>query len=292
MAAEEIKAENPNEFEFSKAKGFSYINYSIKTSRVVLEENGVTVNRSSKWFYFIKGKNKSATVDYKSIDKVESKVHFSFWDLLFGLAFLVFLVLSLDKTWLVLALIWLFCAFGKNIVIRLKNGSNIVIMSEGIGQQKKIDRFMELLNERLESVSTESASENSGNNVALEQTVNELSDEDFISKLPFKKILEKNKSIPQKILPYINRIAVGIVVLLLVFVLHGIFGGISTESLEKQVLESVQKQFTATELQLIKVSDNLYTGIVKGKNTFGMPVQKTITVVCDGRNFQWEFQNY
>jgi hypothetical protein len=160
MAKEEIKAKNPNEFEFSKAKGFSYINYCTKTSKVILEENGLTVNMSSKWFYFIKGKNKTAKVDYQSIDKIESKVHFSFWDLLFGLVFLGILAISQEITWLVPAVIWLFCAFGKNIIIRLKNNSNVVIMSEGIGQQKEIKRFLESVDGRLKSVSTEEKAEN------------------------------------------------------------------------------------------------------------------------------------
>jgi hypothetical protein len=288
MSKEETKAENPNEFEFSKTKGFSYINYCTKTSKVVLEESGLTVNLSSKWFYFIKGKNKAAKVDYQSIDRVESKVHFSFWDLLFGLVFIVFLIISQEIVWLVLAAIWLFCAFGKNIVIRLKNGLNVVIMSEGIGQQKEIDRFLESMKGRLQSASTGTNAENIEDSVG---TVNELSDEGFISKLPFRKMVEKNKNISPRILPFINQIAAGIIIILLAAVIYGIFGGTSTGRLEREVLASVQEQFTATDLKLVKVGKGIYSGIVYGENMFGMQVQKTITVVSDGRSFQWEFEN-
>jgi hypothetical protein len=288
MANEESKAENPNEFEFSKTKGFSYINYCTKTSKVVLEENGLSLNRSSKWFYFIKGKNKTAKVDYQSIDKVESKVHFSFWDLSYGLVFLVFLAISQEIGWLVLAAIWLFCAFGKNIIIRLKNGLNVVIMSEGFGQQKEIDRFLESINGRLQSVSTEANAENREDSVG---TINELSDDDSISKLPFRKMVEKNKNVPPQIIPFINHLAVGIIIVLLVVVIYGFFGGTSTGRLEKQVLASVQEQFTATDLKLVKISKGIYSGIVYGENMFGMQVQQTITVISDGRNIQWEFEN-
>jgi uncharacterized membrane protein len=284
----EVKVENLNEFEFSKIKGFSYFNYCTKISKVVLEESGLTVNRNSKWFYFIKGKNKTAAVNYTSIDKVESKVHFSFWDLVFGLVFLLCLIISHEITWLIFAAVWLFCAFGKNIIIRLKNGSNVIIMSEGFGQQKEIDRFLGVINEKLQTFPTV---DNAAESNELDQPVNELSDENIISKLPFKKMVENNQKIPPKIAPYINQIAAGIIIILLAGILYGIFGGTSISQLEEEVLASVQEQFSATDLKLVKVSKNVYSGMVYGTNIFGGEVQKTIIVVSYGRNFQWEFEN-
>jgi hypothetical protein len=123
------------------------------------------------------------------------------------------------------------------------------------------------------------------------QSANRLSNNDFISKLPFKKMAERNKNIPPKILPFINHIAVGIIILLVVGVFFGIFSGTSTGQLEKQVLKSIQEQFTATDVKLVKINKNLYSGIVYGETAYGLPIQKPIVVVSDGRNFQWEFEN-
>jgi hypothetical protein len=285
------EVKKPNEFTFSKTKGFSYGSYCTKTSKVVLEEKVITVNQKSDWFYFIKGKNKTAIVDYGSIDKIEAKVHFSFWDLIFGLAFLLFFIISQEFPWLIATAVWLFCGFGKNIIIRLKNGSRVVIMSEGFGQQGEIDQFLGAVTEKLQTLPIVGNEEKTTESV---QELNELSDENFISKLPFRRLVEGNQKIPPKILPFVNQIAAGIIIILLAGLLYGTFGGGSTARLEKRVFASMKEQNIAVnDVKLVKVGKNIYSGTAycTSWRYGGTKVRKTISVFSDGRNIQWELDD-
>jgi hypothetical protein len=148
---------NPNEITFTKTKGFGSINYAVVVSKVNVGETGFSVERTNKVLFF-KGKPKAATVDYGSIAKVEVKTNFAKGDLISGIVIgILAVIFALTGAFgeegpgilpgLIIIAVMVFCSYGKNIVITRKDSSNVVIMSEGIGQGGEIETFRKKLSE-------------------------------------------------------------------------------------------------------------------------------------------------
>jgi hypothetical protein len=145
---DEKNQEVQNEIEFSKTKGFSYINYCTIKTAVTFNENDVSLNKSTKWFYVFGGKPNPTTIDYNSIENVEVKTHFSIGDLIFALFFFVMWPVT-GEIWLAaFTLVFLFCSYGKNIIITRKDSVKTIIMSEGLGQGDELALFCKKMSEK------------------------------------------------------------------------------------------------------------------------------------------------
>ena len=144
------QSQEKNEFEFSKTKGFGSLNYGAVYSKAVLNENALSVNSSSKVF-FIKGKNKTASIEYGTIGKVEVKTHFSAGDLISAIIVLIISIFAWEYNGIVGLLIvalLVFCSCSKNIVITRTNASKTVIQA-GLFQKQDIDAFCAKLKEKM-----------------------------------------------------------------------------------------------------------------------------------------------
>jgi hypothetical protein len=147
---------NPNAVEFSKAFGRA----DKVTTTVTVGETALTVERVRKVWFF-KCKPKIDTVDYQSIEKVESKTFFSksylFTSIFFGVAAIIaafFVVFGEDVSaisllgWLIAFAGLLFCAYGKRILITRKDSSTVSILVEGGVQNEEIQLFTQKLGEK------------------------------------------------------------------------------------------------------------------------------------------------
>jgi hypothetical protein len=145
---EAIEVKNPNEFKFSKTKGFGAYNYGIISTQAVVEDQHLTVEKTSKWLFF-KGKPKTAIIDYQSIENIAVKVHFSLGDLISGIIIAI-ISIAFSQLWgLLFVALLIFCSYGKNIIITQKSStSKVIIMCEGFSQQEAIDTFIKRVNEK------------------------------------------------------------------------------------------------------------------------------------------------
>jgi hypothetical protein len=200
-----------NEFVMTRSKGFSYLAYLNIVSKISFGDNEATIETDKKWLYFIKGKQKTVSFDYKSIANVEVKTVFAFWDLLFSILFLI-AFFSTHELWLLaLIAVFMLCSFGKNIAISQNNLPKIIIPVDGIGSDKQ------LIKNICEAIKTKAV------NLQEPTTVNLGSKKaNVLDALPFKTMVEEkippetieNNQTLKKIIPHINLIAVGLIVIL------------------------------------------------------------------------------
>lgn len=148
----------PNEMAFSKTKGFGNINYAVAGTKVNFGETGLSIEQTNKVLFF-KGKPKTSVVDYGSIAQVEVKTNFAKGDLISGIIIGVFaIILALTGAFgeegtgilagPIIIAVFVFCAYGKNIVLTRKDSTKVVIMSEGFGQGDEIEAFRKNLTEK------------------------------------------------------------------------------------------------------------------------------------------------
>lgn len=157
MFGKKTEEKNPNEIVFSKTKGFGSLNYGTVTTKALFNETSVLVERINKVLFF-KGKPKTNTVEYNTIESVAITNHFSKGDLISGIIIgvlaIIFGALSEEGpgTGIFVALIIIavmtFCSWGKNAVITKKNGEKINLLSEGLGQSEEIETFIKKLGEK------------------------------------------------------------------------------------------------------------------------------------------------
>jgi hypothetical protein len=153
---DESQIQNLNEIVFSKTKGVSRINYAVVTTKAVVGEKSLLVERIVRVLFF-KGKPKTDTIDYEAIEKVEIKTHFSKGDLVSGIILGLFaIILALTGgeegpgifVGLIIIAVMVFCAYGKNITIKKKDSTKVNLLSEGIGQKEEIEMFCKKLEEK------------------------------------------------------------------------------------------------------------------------------------------------
>jgi hypothetical protein len=255
--AEEKTTENENsggnEFVITRSKGFSYVTYLNISSKVLIGDNEAVIETNKKWLYFIKGKQKTVSLDYKSITNVEVKTMFAFWDLLFSILFLFAFISSLDIGWLVFFAVFMICSFGKNIVISRNNLPKVIIPADGIGSDKElIKNVCDGIRAKMPDI---------GEPAAVNTDTTDSKKTNILDALPFKTMVEqripseKIESNPtlKKVMPYMNVIGVGVIAVIVVFVL--LFSGPSTGSLEKRVWTEVEEQenIEVTDLKLVKI---------------------------------------
>jgi general stress protein CsbA len=105
-----------NEFDFSKTKGLG-----------------------SMWFFLIRKKQKTETIPYEKIDKIEVKTNFAKGDFISAVIVLLISLITAQCWGLIVTAILVFCSYGKNIVITRKDtSSNVIIMTEGFGETEKV----------------------------------------------------------------------------------------------------------------------------------------------------------
>jgi hypothetical protein len=143
---QEAKIQNPNQFEFSKTKGFGAYNYGEVTTKAVAGETSLAIERIGKVLFF-KGKPKNDTVDYQSIEKIEIKANFSKGDLVSGIIIAIISICTLQIYGLLFTALLIFCAYGKQIVITRKVSSRVFLLT-GKFQKEETGRLVKLLNER------------------------------------------------------------------------------------------------------------------------------------------------
>jgi hypothetical protein len=139
------------EFEFSKVKGVGSVNYGRRISKIIMDTTALSIESVGKILFFT-GKPKIYTAEYSSIDKVEVKTNFAKGDLISAIICLILTIVFWEENGfygLFVVALLVFCSYGRNIIITKKDKSKIVIMSEGFGQQKEIDEFCGILNERI-----------------------------------------------------------------------------------------------------------------------------------------------
>jgi hypothetical protein len=285
----EVQVQEGNEFVITRSKGFSYITYLKIVSKVVFGDGAVAIETAKKWFYFIKGKPKSINVDYNAIASVELKTAFAFWDLLFSMIFLIMFVSSHEIWWLVLIAVFIFCSFGKNIVISRNNGPKIIIPADGIGSDNElIKNICGFFEKKVPGIT----------NPGLENKPQGLK---VLDVLPFKTLVEgkfspgtiESNPTLKKMVPYAYANVIGLSLIAVIVIIGILAAGPSTASLEKEVWAAIEEQqdIQITDLKLIKIEKGIYTGVVTAKTFIGGTRDLNVTVVTDGRNIQWEL-NY
>lgn len=280
-----------NKLVITRSKGFSYLTYLKISTGILLKDNEATIETNKKWLYFIKGKQKTVSLDYKTITNIEVKTVLAFWDLLFAMLFLVTFVSSKDVWLLIIFAVFLICSFGKNIVISRNNLPKVIIPADGIGSDKEvIKNICDDIRARMPDIG-----EPTGVNIDTADSKKT----NILDALPFKSIVEQripsekieNNPTLKKLMPHMNIIGVGIIAIIVFLVL--LFSGPSTAGLEKRIWAGIEEQqnIEVTDLKLIKIQRGVYTGIVEAKTILGTTASFDITVVTDGRNVQWEI-NY
>jgi hypothetical protein len=135
-------------FEFSKIKGFGSMNYGSSSSKVTVNAENILVENKSQVF-FIKKKQSPEIIPYDKVDKVEVKTNFSRGDFISAAVCLLIALITAQWWGLLVVAVLVFCAYGKNIVITRKDtSSNVIIMSEGFGQNRNIDEFCKAIQEK------------------------------------------------------------------------------------------------------------------------------------------------
>ena len=151
-----------NEFTITRSKGFSYITYLNIVSKISFDDDAAGIETAKNWFYFIKGKPRPMNIDYKTITNVEVKTTFSFWDLLFSILFLIMFISSHEIWLLVFTAVFVFCSYGKNVVISRNNGPKIIIPADGIGSDKVlINNICDKIKAKCPNITESSDSSNS-----------------------------------------------------------------------------------------------------------------------------------
>jgi hypothetical protein len=144
----EIPVKNPNEIVFTKTKGVGAYNFGKITSSAIFNDTGLALSSGSKWIGFIKGKQKSANIEYQAIDMVEIKTHFSKGDLISGIIIGIISIVTVQLWGLLFVALLLFCSYGKNIIVTGKNLSKFILMSEGFGETEEFECLSKKLGEK------------------------------------------------------------------------------------------------------------------------------------------------
>jgi hypothetical protein len=288
-----VETKTENEVAITRHKGFSYVTYLKIFSKIIFGDTGINVETKKDWFYFIKGKPKTISVNYNEITKIEVKTVFAFWDLLFSIILLIALLAEFEIWLLVVFVIFLLCAYGKSINISLANGLKVKIPADGIGSDKAlIKTIFETIQSKIPEQNTAATATSDPKEKKPEATGSVFK---FLDILPFKglaeekipkKVIEGNSFI-KKIIPFTNLIVIGLVIIIGIFALSGE----STASLEKRVLQNmrIEHDLDVVDINLVKVRKGYYTGIMKARTMFETTANYTINVVTDGRNFMWEY---
>ncbi len=137
----EVNGETRDEFNFKKAKGFSYgRNFKTITTRVTCIDDNIEINTAIKVF---RTRFKNTFLKHSDIQSVSHKVHFDLWDTLFACMFVVGTCLGASPIYLFLAVLFLWCAYGKVIRLELKNGIYVDIPHDSADE---VHRFFEYIN--------------------------------------------------------------------------------------------------------------------------------------------------
>jgi hypothetical protein len=130
---------------FQKQKDLG-LTTGVVTTKAVAWETGLAIERIGKVLFF-KGKPKTDTVEYQSIEKVEVKTNFSKGDLISGIIIAIISICTLQIYGLLVTALLLFCSYGKQIVITRKDSSRVFLLT-AIFQKEETDRLIKLINEK------------------------------------------------------------------------------------------------------------------------------------------------
>ncbi|MDR2495141.1 MAG: hypothetical protein LBD24_07965 [Spirochaetaceae bacterium] len=151
MGIEKVEDEKaPNEFVFEKTKGFGRINYLWHTTKVTLEEAGLTVAHTRQLMFSKKVNN--LTINYSDLERIELKTNFAKGDLIAGIIIGIISVAT-QQLWGVLGTAFLvFFAYCKDIVLVRKDGSKVLIQNGGPlsgGGLAEFERMVPLLTTKI-----------------------------------------------------------------------------------------------------------------------------------------------
>ena len=136
MAKEKVKDDievvnGPNEFVFSKQRRVIAAYFGENVTKVVLNERNCTVTSQYRWPP-IKGKLKTKTAEYSSIDKVEIKNGFSLSSIISSIVVVIIGIATFAVGGFVVFLLipfLLFTGFGSNVIITYKDNSKTIFMT-------------------------------------------------------------------------------------------------------------------------------------------------------------------
>jgi hypothetical protein len=143
----DAQIKQPNEFEFTKVKGFGAYNFVWHNTNVVVEDTSLFVEHKRKIMFF-KGKPDKAVVNYSDLDRVELKGHFSKADLISGIIIGIISIVTLQIYGLLITAFLVFFSYGKNIVFVYRDSSKVIIQCGGPlsgGGKAEFERMIPLL---------------------------------------------------------------------------------------------------------------------------------------------------
>jgi hypothetical protein len=144
---DDIEVENsPNEFVFTKQRRVIAAYFSENVTKVVLNDRNCTVTSQYRWPP-IKGKLKTKTAEYSSIDKVEIKNGFSLSSIISSIVVVIIGMATFVVGGFVVFLLipfLLFTGFGSNVIITYKDNSKSIFMTGKLDGDKRQNLVAEL----------------------------------------------------------------------------------------------------------------------------------------------------
>jgi hypothetical protein len=152
MGIKKVEAEKAvNEFDFEQVKGFSYLNVVWHNTKVLVNENSLSVEHIRKILGF-KGKPDSTVINFNDLDRVELKGHFSKGDFISGIIIGLISLFTLQVWGLLVAGFLVFFSYSKNILLIRKDGSKIIIQNGGPlsgGGKAEFERLVPMLTTKI-----------------------------------------------------------------------------------------------------------------------------------------------
>jgi hypothetical protein len=278
---EKVKSSAGNDFIITKGKFLYYFGNPKITSKIFLGDDKLDIVTEKKVLYFINTASSSNSIDYETISKVEVKPKFTIWYLFLSAFVFISSALTFSPLLLVLIPIFLIFSYSKKIVISHSNIRTLVIPADAFGKDKAVIKdFCIAFRKRAQNLPE-----------IKDVSLNDLK---IAKVLPFKAIIDKivppnvENPVVKKLVPYANAVGVGLISII-VFII--IAANSATARLEDFIKKDIiaEKNVAVKSVNLIKIQKGIYTGNVEVETIYGTEFL-TVTVVTDGRNYQWEIE--
>jgi len=129
------------EYNFYKSKGIGRGVYKQIYTNVKCTDTNINIARKAVHFYFFKGKPENTYLKTDQIQSIGIVRTMDFWDTLYGIIFII--IGFLQPYLFILAVLCLWCAYGKKVRMTLKNGTNFDIQANF---SKEAVNFVEYVN--------------------------------------------------------------------------------------------------------------------------------------------------
>lgn len=127
-------------YRFSRAKGFSYINYKDIDTTITIDGMELLIQTQTTWFAFFKRPAVVTRIPIRQIQTISKRRTVGIWDLIYAVAFLL-AGLSYSRWWLLLAVFALFCALAVKYTVECDGHENVSFTADLNGSDAQVEEL-------------------------------------------------------------------------------------------------------------------------------------------------------